>query len=108
MARVISLVTDLMDRSRIGAALDDVTFVRSLAGVTLGDFDVVIIDLERSADAVASARAECADLRIVGFAPHVDDDTLHRARSAGADLVLPRSKFFRDVGFATFGTPTDR
>jgi hypothetical protein len=32
----------------------------------------------------------------VAFGPHVDDAALDRARSQGADLVIARSRFFRD------------
>ncbi len=108
MARVLALVGDLMDRSRLSAALDEVVFVRSFEEADIAAFDVVVIDLARSADAVGSVRAACADVRIVGFGPHVDDATLARAHAAGADVVLPRSRFFRDVGFATFGASTGR
>lgn len=108
MARVVALVTDLMDRSRIGAALDDVVFVRSLDEVEIGNFDIVVIDLARSGEAVTIARHTAPKSRIVAFGPHVDDEELRRAQAGGADLVLPRSKFFRDVAFATFGAATDR
>ena len=39
-------------------------------------------------------------MRIVGYGPHVDDETAEFARSAGADVVLPRSRFFRDPAAA--------
>ena len=38
--------------------------------------------------------------RIVCFGPHVDDDAADAARAAGADVVLPRSRFFRDPAAA--------
>ena len=46
--RLVALVTDLMDRSRISAARPEVSFLRGpveLAG--LGEHDVVLVDLGR-------------------------------------------------------------
>jgi hypothetical protein len=34
--------------------------------------------------------------RLVGFGPHVDVAGADAAEAAGADVVLPRSRFFRD------------
>ncbi len=95
---VVALVPDLMDQSRIRAALTDadqveVTFVRDPARAAAGA--VVIVDLARFAGHIAEIRAATAG-RIVAFGPHVDDDALAAARSAGADVAVPRSQFFRD------------
>jgi hypothetical protein len=38
--------------------------------------------------------------RIVAFGPHVDDELLAQAERDGADLVLPRSRFFQDPAAA--------
>ena len=98
--RVRALVTDLMDRSRISAAIPGVEF----GPVADAPADVVIVDLARSADRVAEIRAAMPHARIVGFGPHVDDATAQAARDAGADLVLPRSRFFHDPA-AAIATP---
>jgi hypothetical protein len=95
--RVVALVTDLMDRSRLGAGVPGVAFVRDAAGCA--DADVVIVDLARTPD-VGPVRAAAPGARIVAFGPHVDDAALDRGRSTGADLVLPRSRFFRDPAAA--------
>jgi DNA-binding NarL/FixJ family response regulator len=92
--RVCALVSDLMDRSRISAAIVDVSFILD------GTADVVIIDLARSAQLVPEIRAEMPTVRIVCYGPHVDDDAADFARAAGADMVLPRSRFFRDPAAA--------
>jgi DNA-binding NarL/FixJ family response regulator len=92
--RVCALVTDLMDRSRISAAISDVTFVLD------GTADVVIVDISTSLQMVAEIRAETPGIRIVGYGPHVDDDAAQAARAAGADIVMPRSRFFRDPAAA--------
>lgn len=89
--RVCALVSDLMDRSRISAAIPDVAFMLD------GTADVVVIDLARSGpQVVAEIRAESPGIRIVCYGPHVDDEAADAARALGADVVLPRSRFFRD------------
>jgi hypothetical protein len=94
--RVCAVVGDLMDRSRIGAAIDGVEFVRDAGGCA--GADVVLVDLARSGDAVAAVRAAAPAARVVAFGPHVDDEGAQAARTAGADVVVPRSRFFRDPG----------
>ena len=101
---VVAVVPDLMDRSRLAApdvevvnagpgALAEVLAARRAAGGVA----LVVVDLARpgALDAVTGL-----DLPVVGFAPHVDDELLARARAAGVD-ALPRSRFFArwpDVG----------
>jgi DNA-binding NarL/FixJ family response regulator len=83
-----------MDRSRISAAIPEATFVLD------GTADVVIVDISTSLQMVAEIRAETPGIRIVGYGPHVDDDAAEAARAAGADVVMPRSRFFRDPAAA--------
>ena len=92
--RVCALVSDLMDRSRISAAIPGVVF--SLDATA----EVVVIDIARSAQVVAEIRAEMPGVRIVCYGPHVDDEAADAARAAGADVVMPRSRFFRDPAAA--------
>jgi DNA-binding NarL/FixJ family response regulator len=92
--RVCALVSDLMDRSRISAAIPDVVF--SLDATA----EVVVIDIARSAQVVAEIRAEMPGVRIVCYGPHVDDEAAEAAQAAGADVVMPRSRFFRDPAAA--------
>ena len=94
--RVCALVSDLMDRSRLGAALPDVQFGFDADA----DADVVIVDLARGVEQVTSVRASHPRARIVCYGPHVDDTSMDAARAAGADVVLPRSRFFRDPAAA--------
>jgi len=95
---IVALVADLMDQSRIRAALSDVRFVRDPAAVA--GADVVVVDLARFGDRIPDVRAAAATARIVAFGPHVDDTGLAAAAAAGADAVLPRSQFFRDPAAA--------
>ena len=98
---VVATTTDLMDRSRIGAAIPGVVFSLDAAA------DVVIVDIARSAQVVAEIRAESPGVRIVCFGPHVDDDAAAAAQAAGADVVMPRSRFFRDPAAAIAPAPND-
>jgi len=92
--RVCALVSDLMDRSKISAAIPDVGFMLD------GNADVVIVDIARNPQVVAEIRAETPGVRIVCYGPHVDDEAADAARAFGADVVMPRSRFFRDPAAA--------
>jgi NhaA family Na+:H+ antiporter len=94
----VALVDDLMDRSRLRASVPDVRFVRSVD--ECGDADVVVVDLARHLDDVAALREAAPEARIVAFGPHVDEEASRTAAGAGADVVLPRSRFFRDPAAA--------
>ena len=96
--RVCALVSDLMDRSRIGGAISDVEFVRDAAACA--GADVVLVDLARFGSEVGAARKAAPDARLVCFGPHVDEAAAEAAVSAGADVVMPRSRFFRDPAAA--------
>jgi hypothetical protein len=92
--RVVALTSDLMDRSRISGAVGDVEFARD--ATACAGADVVVVDLARHATDVAAARAAAPLARIVAFGPHVDEELLAQATRDGADVVLPRSRFFQD------------
>jgi hypothetical protein len=96
--RVCALVTDLMDRSKVAAAVEGVEFVRTVDGCA--GADVVIVDLARFGAEVAAVRALVPEARLVCFGPHVDEAGAAAAAAAGADLVLPRSRFFQDPAAA--------
>jgi hypothetical protein len=105
---VVALVADLMDQSKVRSALPETQFARSVSaealGETLAGADVVIVDLARYAAAIADVRRAAPSARIVAFGPHVDTDAADQAANDGADVVLARSRFFRDVAAAV----TDR
>jgi len=96
--RIVAITGDLMDRSRISGALDGVEFARDADACS--GADVVVVDLARDAALVTAVRAAAPGARIVAFGPHVDTEVLDRARHDGADVVLPRSKFFQDPASA--------
>ena len=99
---VVALVDDLMDRSRVSAAIPDVAFVRS--SDACAGAEVVIVDLAKHS--VAAVRAAAPTARIVAFGSHVHTDALDEAERDGADIVLPRSRFFNNP--ATAITPPTR
>lgn len=96
---VVGLVDDVMDRSRLGA-LGDVTWVRSADEAAGRTPDVVIVDLARHGDEIGALRDLAPASLVVAFGPHVDASLLADAAAAGADRVLPRSRFFADPAAA--------
>jgi hypothetical protein len=92
--RIVAITGDLMDRSRLSSAVDGVEFAG--AADACAGADVVIVDLARDPALVALVRVVAPGARIVAFGPHVDTEALDRARRDGADVVLPRSRFFQD------------
>jgi hypothetical protein len=88
MPRIAAYVPNLMDRSRFG---DGVQIVQSLKELESVDADLVFVDLSRS------QALEHLPLRsqVIGFAPHIDTETLDAAKAAGCTEALPRSIFFK-------------
>ena len=89
---VVAYVPDLMDRSRITAVAPGTRFVDRPDALVGVDADLVVVDLGRPGVVDVLARVVC---RTVGFASHVDRDTVAAAEAAGCGEVLPRSQFFR-------------
>lgn len=107
---VIAWAADLMSGARIrGAARAagvEVTLVRGaddlVAAVAASSPRLVIVDLEARGDPVSAiARlkgdAATAAVPVLAFAPHVREDAIAAARAAGADRVLARGAFIRDL-----------
>jgi len=91
---VVAIVGDLMDRSRIAAAIPEVQFTDD-PRVT-EHADVVIVDLVAYGDRLGAVRVDAPNAHVVAYGPHVDEAMLERGLQQGADVVLPRSRFFRD------------
>ncbi|MEO7837219.1 MAG: hypothetical protein ABIS21_06215 [Acidimicrobiales bacterium] len=92
MTRIIACIPDLMDRSKVAAAVPSTTFVPTPADLVAADADLIVLDLSRPGAVEALARL--GGVRTIGFGSHVDEALLADARSAGCAEVLPRSKFF--------------
>lgn len=92
--KVVALTPDLLDRSKVSAAVPDVVHVgaAALLARAADGADLVLVDLTRpgALDVVADLNAG----RIVGFGPHVDGDLLAAATAVGIE-AMPRSRFFR-------------
>jgi hypothetical protein len=100
MSRVIVFAPNLMDRSKIAAAVRgrDVAFVAAASSLptAAANAQVVVIDLNRFG--ALDPLGELPDgVRSIGFGSHVDTELLQAASAAGCSTVLPRSKFFAEV-----------
>jgi hypothetical protein len=95
---VLALVRDLIFASRITATAASVgtpvTLIRDPAKLGAGPGRRLIVDLnlEGAIDAAAAWRRATGG-EVVGFVSHVDAATAERARAAGVDRVLARSRF---------------
>lgn len=113
MARVLALVPDLLFGSRVQAMLEaageeveligDVPRLRErLSAPEEPRADVLVIDLtDAQLDGAAVHESlvenELLDgIRTLAFYSHVDVETGRRAREAGFDLVVPRSRMARE------------
>lgn len=95
--RTVALIPDLMDRSRLAG--HDVEFVgaAALLPIVASGADLVLIDLSRPGVADVLDVVVEAATRVIGFAPHVDDQVIALAVASGVES-LPRSVFFRRIG----------
>jgi len=94
MTRIVALGTDLMDRSRLTAAVPATEVIAAVEQVDRAD--IVIVDLARHASSVAEIRRRVPDALVVAYGPHIDAELLAAARADGADRVMARSRFFSD------------
>lgn len=106
VTKVVAMVGDLMDRSRIAAVLPEAIFIT--AAGEAAEAAVVLVDLPRHGALIREIRAATPTARIVAFGPHVDDTAFAEALGAGATEAIARSRFFRDVRSAALGTVTGR
>jgi hypothetical protein len=92
--RIVACTPDLLDRSKVSAALPGVEHVGAAALLpqVAAGAELVVVDLR--AAGVLGAVAELDAGRVVGFGPHVDADLLAAADAAGLE-AMPRSRFFR-------------
>ncbi len=108
---ILALVADLMFASRIRGTASAL----GVAAMTVHNADeilarahatsprLILLDLEtRGADVIALIRALKSDpklqrIPVIAFGPHVRSDALARAHEAGADRVLARSAFVREL-----------
>ncbi len=93
---VVALVPDLMDRSRLARRPIEFVNAAALLPIVAAGARLVVVDLSRPGVVdVLDALVESA-ARVVGFAPHVEDEVLALAVGHGVE-AMPRSVFFRRI-----------
>jgi hypothetical protein len=93
MARVQSLVTDLMLASRVSEPLRAAGHEVVGGAEPMADVDAIVADL----DTVEPSALAAAGPPTLGFYSHVDVETRQRALDAGVDVVVPRSRMAREL-----------
>ena len=93
MARIQSIVSDLMLASKVSETLSSAGHEIVAGGEPRGDVDLIVADLD-AADAGAVAAAGPPTL---GFYQHTDVATRERAERAGIDRIVPRSRMAREL-----------
>ena len=97
-APTLVLVRDLLFSSRIAATARaigvDVKLMRDPAVLAAETARRLIVDLNQpgALDAAVEWKKQSGG-EVIGFVAHVDAETIRRARDAGIDQVLPRSRF---------------
>ncbi len=92
----VAFVPDLMDRSRLNG-IENLTVVSSVGALEaiagFGPGDIVAVDLSRPDALAAASRVVKTGAKVIGFASHVDADTMRAANAAGVN-AMARSAFF--------------
>jgi CheY-like chemotaxis protein len=108
MAQVVALVDDLFFQAKLhetakqlGVELRTCSTAEALASeIAKNTPKLVVVDLNARANpigAVERLRADSSQIPLIGFLSHVQLDLAERARAAGCQNVMPRSKFTRDL-----------
>ncbi|MBI5398430.1 response regulator transcription factor [Candidatus Woesearchaeota archaeon] len=102
MRYIMAAVHDIMFKARIQDTVREqgqaVTFTQHVEDVIVSKPDILIVDLNfadfQPIESIRKLRQVLPPtLKIVCFASHVDRDIQERAKHAGADVVMPRSRF---------------
>lgn len=101
--RVVALVRDLMFAARIRSVAEGAVVVQRASGLAeaVGSGTrLVLVDLEApgALEALSEVGERARGARVVAFGPHVAEEKLAAARAAGADTVLTRGRFVRELG----------
>ncbi|MDX1673540.1 MAG: hypothetical protein R3314_01965 [Longimicrobiales bacterium] len=99
---IVALVMDLMFASRVRGAAPEAVIARSPAALleAVGPGTrLVLVDLQArdALEALEGLRDRPSEVRVVAWGPHVMEEALAAAREAGADEVLPRGAFVRQL-----------
>jgi len=103
---VVAVLNDLIFETKIRSTAQALGLVTTVVRI-LADLDaelgrirpsLLIVDLNTAgADAVATGSTRTPRPYIVAFVSHVDQDLAKQAATAGADLVMPRSRFTAEL-----------
>ena len=103
MPRVVAYMDDLFFQMKLaetakhlGLEVKVATNAESLLQLLDPPPQLVIIDLNARSQPLAAMqqlRSALPQLRVIGFLSHVQTDLAERARAAGFDEIMPRSKF---------------
>ena len=100
---MLVLVRDLIFASRIGVTARalgvDIRQLRDpalLAAETARGRLIVDLNQDGALDAAVEWKQRTGG-EVIGFVAHVDGETIRRARDAGIDQVLPRSRFVAEL-----------
>jgi hypothetical protein len=106
-ATVVAAVADLIFGARIRGAAEQagvpVRFARSMDELRslVAGARLVLLDLDAGwlevGPAVEAAHGAGQGVQVVAFVSHVRTDAMNAARVAGADQVMPRSAFVREL-----------
>ena len=104
---ITALVTDLFFQVRIRSTAASsgrqVQFGSSVAGImeAAESADLLVVDLDVDdpdpVQLIRKVKNAHPDLRVIAFGPHVQKERLKNASEAGADEVLPRSRFTAEL-----------
>lgn len=94
---LLVLSANLMDQSKISAALPEARF--STDPYSAAEASTVVVDLANFADTLSTLHKTAPAARIVCFGSHVDRSALVNASEFGAH-VFTRAQFFRDPAAA--------
>lgn len=122
MSEIVAVVSDLIFRTKIGSTAQalglDVAWVASVKEFESETSDkalpprLVLLDLEEDDELVGMVIDVCSNLApkptIVAYCPHVREEVLEAAKTAGIDRVMPRSVFAASLPAVLTGCGTDR
>jgi len=97
MAKIVSLVDDLMLASRVRASLEaaghEVSEAHEHGAETLIGGDLIVADLE----VTPPEELASTPVPVLGFYSHVDTEMKRRADAAGLAMAVPRSRMAREL-----------
>jgi DNA-binding NarL/FixJ family response regulator len=101
-ARVVALVADLLFTARVRGVAPEARTAQSLPALlsAVGPATrLVLVDVQArdAVEAVKRVKERAPTARVVAFGPHVAEGALAAVREAGADRVMPRGQFVREL-----------